>query len=305
MIQNTTEVFLTKATNRELGIQKLLTKFDLKDYARKEVALKANFNSADPFPASTHPKTLEALVKALKEADVDRITLFERSGMGSTRDVLTQTGVFALSEDLGFEVVVLDDLDKEDWVKIKGKGTHWRRGFYIPKLLLEANKIIQTCCLKTHRFGGHFTLSLKNSVGIVAKKIPEETYDYMQELHTSSHQRHMIAEINRYYDVDLVIMDATKAFINMGPEQGEIVEPNLILASNDRIAIDMIGVAIMRSYGSTKNVMKGKISELDQIRRAMELGIGVKSPSKIQITPLTKENQETTENIRKIIETQA
>jgi len=38
------------------------------------------------------------------------------------------------------------------------------------KTFLEAEKVVQTCCLKTHRFGGHFTLSLKNSVGLVAKK---------------------------------------------------------------------------------------------------------------------------------------
>ncbi len=58
-------------------------------------------------------------------------------------------------------------------------GTHWLRGFYLSKVVLEADVVIQTCCLKTHGFGGHFTMSLKNSVGLVAKKMPGGVYDYM------------------------------------------------------------------------------------------------------------------------------
>jgi uncharacterized protein (DUF362 family) len=52
------------------------------------VALKANFNSADPFPASTHLDTLRAIVQTLKNAGASGITLAERSGMGDTEQVL-------------------------------------------------------------------------------------------------------------------------------------------------------------------------------------------------------------------------
>jgi hypothetical protein len=48
------EVYLTKTTDRAKGVADLTGKFDLADYRGKHVALKANFNSADPFPASTH-----------------------------------------------------------------------------------------------------------------------------------------------------------------------------------------------------------------------------------------------------------
>jgi uncharacterized protein (DUF362 family) len=60
----------------------LLKKFDLDGYFGKQVALKANFNSADPFPASTHIDTLRAMVKTLKGAGAVGITLAEHSGMG-------------------------------------------------------------------------------------------------------------------------------------------------------------------------------------------------------------------------------
>ncbi len=48
----------------------------------------------------------------------------------------------------------------------------------------------------------------------------------------------MIAEINREYKVDLVVMDGTCAFVDGGPERGTQVQPNLMLASKDRVALD-------------------------------------------------------------------
>lgn len=281
-----------------------MDQFNLNEFSGDNVAIKANFNSADPFPASTHIDTLHAIIEKLNEADIAGLTLAERSGMGNTCHVLEKCGVFELSNELGFKVVVLDEEDRNNWVKIEKEGTHWVKGFYISKLFLESKRVVQTCCLKTHRFGGHFTLSLKNSVGIVAKRLPKGLYNYMAELHVSPYQRLMIAEVNKYYNVDFIIMDAMKAFVTKGPEQGEVVEPNLILASDDRVAIDAVGVAVLRNYGVKTNINKGRIFELDQIRRAAELGIGVKSPQEIELVPLNDESHEDAESIMKILETQ-
>lgn len=147
-------------------------------------------------------------------------------------------------------------------------------------------------------------MSLKNSVGLVAKKVPGGLYDYMWELHGSPHQRLMIAEINKFYNVDLVVMDAIKAFINKGPDRGDVVQPNLLLASNDRVAIDAVGVAILRSYGTTENAMKGRIFELTQIRRATELGVGAKSASDIRLIPLDDESTPVVKQIEDILRSQ-
>jgi uncharacterized protein (DUF362 family) len=296
------QVFLVKTEDRNSGINDLMENFNLDEFSGDKVALKANFNSADPFPASTHIDTLGAIIGKLKNVGITGLTLAERSGMGETRSVLEKCGVFELSDKLDFEVVVLDEEDKSKWVK--RDGNHWIKGFYIPKLFLESDRVVQTCCLKTHRFGGHFTLSLKNSVGIVAKRLPKSLYNYMAELHVSPYQRLMIAEINNHYNVDFVVMDAIKAFITQGPEQGEVVEPNLILASVDRIALDAVGVAILRNYGVKTGISKGRIFELDQIKRAAELGIGVESAQEIKVIPLNLEGHEDAESIVEILETQ-
>ncbi len=298
------EVFVLKTTDRATGVPAILKKFGLADYSEKQVALKANFNSADTFPASTHLDTLRAIVGTLKAAGAGGITLAERSGMGNTGEVLEQMGVIRLSKEIGFKTVVLDDVEKDGWVKLDHDKTHWLNGFYMARVFHDADKIVQTCCLKTHRFGGHFTLSLKNSVGLVAKKVPGGIYDYMWELHGSPFQRQMIAEINSHYNLDFVLMDGIKAFVTGGPEKGREVEPGLLLASRDRVAIDAVGVAILKIYGAKGKVGEAEIFEQDQLKRAAELGFGVKSPDEIKLTPLNSESQADVDRIERVLKAQ-
>ena len=298
------EVFILKTIDRATGVPALLNKIGLGDYSGKSVALKANFNSADAFPASTHLDTLRALVENLKSSGASGITLAERSGMGDTERVLEQMGVLALSRELGFKAVVLNDVGKEGWLKVERGGTHWARGFYMAKVFHDADKVVQTCCIKTHRFGGHFTLSMKNSVGLVAKKVPGGLYDYMWELHTSPYQRQMIAEINSNYNVDFVLMDGIKAFTTGGPDRGTLVEPKLLLASRDRVAIDAVGVAILKMYGAKGKVGEADVFEQAQLRRAAELGFGVKSAAEIQLTPLNDESRVEAERIERVLKAQ-
>jgi uncharacterized protein (DUF362 family) len=301
MASSLNEVFLLKTTDRASGVRGLLKKFDLCDYLGKQVAIKANFNSADTFPASTHLDTLRAIVETLKGAGPSNITLGERSGMGETAKVFDQLGVLGLAKELDFDTVVLDDIAKEGWVKIEPEESHWLRGFYMAKLFLDADKVVQTCCLKTHRFGGHFTLSLKNSVGLIAKKVPGGWFDYMWELHGSPYQRQMIAEINANYNVDFVVMDGIKAYVAGGPESGKEVEPGLLVASRDRVAIDAVGVSILKMYGAKGKVGDEAVFEQDQITRAATLGLGVRAPDEIKLTPLNEEAKEAAECIEKIL----
>jgi uncharacterized protein (DUF362 family) len=221
--------------------------------------------------------------------------------MGNTENVLEQMGVFALSKELGFETLILDNIGKDDWVKFNRDKTHWLHGFYLAKVFHDADKIVQTCCLKTHRFGGHFTLSLKNSVGMVAKKVPGEIYDYMWELHGSPFQRQMIAEINNNYNLDFVVMDGIKAFISEGPEKGTVVKPNLLLASRDRVAIDAVGVAILKLYGAKGKIGEEEIFKQDQLKRAADLSFGVKSTDEIKLTALNDETIDDLERIKQIL----
>jgi uncharacterized protein (DUF362 family) len=276
-------VALVRTDDRAQGMRRALELLEINPVRGKATFLKPNLNSADPFPGSTHPDTLLALIKNLRAMGAGEITLGDRSGMGDTRGVMRAKGIPAMAEELGFSTLVLDDLPAEQWVIMQPEGGHWRSGFAIPQAVLGAEGIVQTCCLKTHRFGGHFTLSLKNSVGLAAKRIAGRGPDYMSELHNSPHQRLMIAEINTAYAPDLILLDGMEAFVDGGPDRGTNVSPGVVLASTDRVAIDCVGVAILRHYGTTPEVGRGPIFAQEQIARAAELGLGVDRAEAVQL----------------------
>ena len=158
-------VFVVRTTDRAEGIRRGLAALGAPAAKHKRVVIKPNLNSADPFPASTHLETLRLLVSHLQAAGAREITVADRSGMGDTRRVMDQKGVSALAGELGFRTIVLEDTPMEGWTEKLRTGSHWSRGVLFARLFQEADLIVQTCCLKTHRYGGHFTLSLKNSVG--------------------------------------------------------------------------------------------------------------------------------------------
>jgi uncharacterized protein (DUF362 family) len=134
----------------------------------------------------------------------------------------------------------------------------------------------------------------------MARKVPRGDYDYMHELHGSPFQRHMIAEINAAYPVDFVIMDGALAFIDGGPDKGTEVAPGLMLAGTDRVALDAAGVALLREFGCTTLGTK-PVFELEQLRRAAELGVGVGSAAGVELVPLDEATRAAAKGMREAL----
>ena len=118
---------------------------------------------------------------------------------------------------------------------------------------------------------------------MAGKRVPGDSHDYMQELHNSTHQRLMIAEINAAYRPALVVLDGIEAFVRGGPDAGERAWGEVVLAGTDRVAIDAIGVALLRHLGTTPEVSRGPIFGQEQLARAVELGLGIDRPAKIRL----------------------
>jgi len=297
----TSPVYLVHTTDRAEGVRRGLTALGVPAAGGKRVVIKPNFNSGDPYPASTHLDTLALLVGHFRGAGATEIVVADRSGMGSTRRVMEQKGVFAQAQQTGYRAVVLDETPMEGWSEERLPGSHWSRGVLFPKLLQEADLLVQTCCLKTHRYGGHFTLSLKNSVGMVAKYSPRDNYNYMQELHGTSNQRRMIAEINQLYRPALVVMDGLEGFADGGPESGTLIKPQVMIFGADRVAVDAVGVAVLRMHGGNATISRGAVFEQEQIARAVQVGLGAKDPGQIDLVTDDPASNRIAEQVRQVL----
>ena len=271
------KVSLIKTSDRATGIQRAIDILGINPVKGQDILLKPNFNTADPFPGSTHNDTLINLILHLKKMGSKSITIGERSGPPDTSNVIKEKGLDEICKKHNVTLINFEDLSPDSWVKLTPEQSHWRNGFYVAKPILDSKCIVTTCCLKTHGYGGVFTLSLKLSVGITHKK-------NMTELHKSPlSMRKMISEINQAYSPSLILLDGIEAFVDGGPMTGTKKRADVILAGTDRIAIDAVGLAILKELGSNKSIMGKKIFEQEQIARAVELGLGVSRPSEIEL----------------------
>jgi uncharacterized protein (DUF362 family) len=293
---------LCKSHDRPYGVQAVIAAMGWDEAANpirgQRVLLKPNLNTADPAPGSTDNATLEALIDELWRLGAKSITLGERSWK-TTRQVIAEKNLEPLLRDKQVELMIFDDLPESSWAEIKTPGHHWPEGFLVPRALLEAECVVETCCLKTHAYGGVFTMSLKLAVGFVPGR--EQNPIYMNTLHSSPHQREMIAEINTAFTPTLVVLDGVDAFVDGGPMTGERAAGDVMLASGDRVAIDAVGLACLKQLGGNKAIIKPAIFDQDQIRRAIELGLGVKSAQEIELTAADEASRDYAATIGEIL----
>ena len=275
-------VAFLRADDRAAAVAPVIDALGVNPAKNKHVLIKPNFNTADPCPGSTHNDTLKALVEKVWAMGARSVSIGERS-YPPTRQVMEQMGVLPLLSALDVKVLDFDTLEAKDWVKVDAKGSHWKDGFRVARPVLEAECLVSTCCLKTHQYGGVFTMALKLHVGVVPTS--RHGFDYMRELHSSTHQRKLIAEINAPFRTHLVVLDGIDAFVDGGPMDGKRVRGDVFLASADRVAIDAVGLAVLKHLGSNERIMQAGIFEQEQIARAVELGIGAGSPADIDLVP--------------------
>lgn len=287
-------VALVRTGDRREGVTAALRLFDPAGIAGKRVVLKPNFNSADETPASTHNDTLAQIVAELRERDARSVTLAESSGPPQTRGVMEKKGIYDLGRDLRFEIVNFEEMPERDWVPFAAASTHWPGGFHLPRVVVDSEYTVTTCCLKTHGAGGVFTMSLKLTVGLTPKPI-------RRTMHASPDMRRMIAELNTGYRPNLIVLDGVVAFTDGGPSRGELKAANVIIAGDDRVAVDAVGLAMLKSLGANQAIMGRRIFEQEQIARAVELRLGAPGPDAIEIVTGDAESRKVADTLRGIL----
>jgi uncharacterized protein (DUF362 family) len=248
-----TRVVVVKTSDRKMGVETVMKELEHPSMKGKRVVIKPNFNTADPTPAGTHNDTIMQLIAGIRSGGGEDITLAESSGPPATRSVLEQKGAFRKAEELKFRIVNLEEIKPEEWVLFNPEGNHWEKGFSLPRMVNQAEYLVSTPCLKTHGSGGHITMSLKLAVGLTPKSI-------RRGLHAmrDTTMRDMIAELNLGYKPQLIVMDGIEVFTDGGPSKGTLKRAEVFIGGTDRIAVDAVGVAVLKDLGSNSTIMGRK-----------------------------------------------
>jgi uncharacterized protein (DUF362 family) len=288
------KVALVKAKDRASGIADALKLISFPSPKGKKVLIKPNFNTADPAPGSTHNDTLRQLVQEMRSRGATSLTIGDSCGPGSTKEVMEKKEIPALAHELGVNILNFEDLPEDSWAKFNPPGSHWKNGVIVARPVTEAEYLLWTCCLKTHQYGGVHSLSLKLAVGVTNKSI-------RMQMHQSPDIRRMIAEINYTFTPQVIVMDGLDIFVDGGPMTGKLVNAGVIVAGTDRIAMDAVGLAVLKNHGANDAIMSKKIFEQEQVARAVELGLGVKSPEQIEIVTNDAASKEYAGKLKEIL----
>ncbi|MGC9454039.1 MAG: DUF362 domain-containing protein [Phycisphaerae bacterium] len=226
----------------------------------ESVLVKPSCNSPDPFPAVTDPQVIRATVR-LVQRQTDAVTIGDSSGVlyKPTAQVFDAMGLPQMAEEMGVELV---DFDERKWVKKKNRRARRLRSLRVTEELDHYDRLIFLPTMRTHR-GPRFTMSLKLGMGLL--KVRDRLKMHARGLEEK------VAAMNLYFKPDLIVMDGRKTFITDGPEHGDEREPGVMFASTDRVAIDMEGLKVLKSYDAEKLDMP--VEEVPVIKTALELGV--------------------------------
>jgi uncharacterized protein (DUF362 family) len=111
----------------------------------------------------------------------------------------------------------------------------------------------------------------------------------------------MIAEINLAYRPAVIVLDGLVAFVDEGPMKGPRKDAGVFLAGTDRVAVDAVGVAILKDLGSNDAIMKPSVFAQEQIARAVELKLGVSSAADIVIDAPDQASKAYADKIRAVL----
>jgi uncharacterized protein (DUF362 family) len=254
---------------------RLIGGLDRLDPKGKRVLIKPNVVNDHPPPTTTSPQLVSAVVRAVREAGAREIIVADSSGIirFPTSPNLSATGIRQAAEREGARVLALEE---ESWVRVEPTAAKALPLYYISQPVYDADIFINLPVIKTHKFA-HYSCSLKNLVGIIHPRYrPSVTF-----LSPDWHER--IAELNLAVHPQLTIADGMTVMIAGGPTDGETAPGNVLLLSGDRIALDAVAVALLRTYGAWPKIMDKGVWEQRQIKRAIELGIGIKGPSQLHL----------------------
>jgi uncharacterized protein (DUF362 family) len=218
------------------------------------VMIKPVLNSGNPYPATTNPTGLKAIVARLKEKGAGRVVVSEMSGYehgkltpdgltGSSRELMKGSGMAKPALEAGAELYFPEE---DGWDAFFEDGppsdSNWKTGITMPKILKEVDHLVLMPRCSRHLLAGS-TLGLKSAVGYWRADTRLEYHRdaaTFQEKTAESNIIPCLTEKQR-----LVLTTATKTLATFGPDEGHVTEPDtgLVYASESIVAHDMVSLA--------------------------------------------------------------
>lgn len=237
---------------------------------RKKVILKLNLSWSLFYPAcSTPPWQLEGVLNVLKRDGYEIIPVENQTVVTHPWKGAYFNKWLPILKKFGLKFVPLTDTE---WVPYKPKGETpamnelFGGKLIVPKIFIGSN-MVHLPTFKTH---GHTTTSgaMKNAFGGLIPKYRHHSHKLIHEILVD------LLQIQKEIHPGMfAVMDGSIAGNGAGPRTMIPVEANILLASDDQVAIDSIASKIMGFDPMS----------IDYIRLAHDKGLGMGDPKQIEV----------------------
>ncbi|HTY25988.1 MAG TPA: DUF362 domain-containing protein [Desulfomonilaceae bacterium] len=218
------------------------------------VFIKPALNSGCPYPATTSPVAIAAMVELLRDKGAGRVVVGDMSGIehlklspkkvsGSTQKLMVQCGMAKAAQEAGAELHFFENSGWEAFYEdFPISGSHWNNGLMMPAILKEMDHIVLMPRCGRHALAGS-TLGLKAAVGYWRTDTRLEYHKYAATFHEKTAEGNTVSTLLNKQR--LVISAADKILTTYGPDKGYVIEPQtgLVIASQSVVAHDMVSLA--------------------------------------------------------------
>ena len=201
---------------------------------KQKIFIKPNMSHPEYLPGVvTSPQLLGELVSLLRDGSKE-VIIGESNGFNyPCNSAFEKTGIETAVKKAGGSVINLSE-DKVVKVKFPTNSTPVKE-LFLPKTVLDADAVVDLPLMKTHEFV-MYSGAIKNLFGCVPSNRRIYLHPYLPEV------------FYRLYSVikpRLTVMDARVGIEGNGPTKGKPVKMDLMLTSNDALAIDITAAEIM------------------------------------------------------------
>jgi uncharacterized protein (DUF362 family) len=241
-------------------------------HGKRTIFIKPNMSHPEYIPGVvTDPALLSELVSLLRD-EAEEVIVGESNGFNyPCRSAFENTGIETAVKKAGGTVV---NLSEDKVVKVKFPSNGPLKSLFLPKTVLDADAVVDAALMKTHEFAV-YSGAIKNLFGCVPSNRRIYLHPYLAEV---------FYRLYAVFKPQLTVMDARVGIEGNGPTKGNPVKMDLMLTSNDALALDVTATKIMRldwkqtylnyiaaQAGLREEEIKVEGLQVNQVKRQFEL----------------------------------
>ncbi|RAL22492.1 hypothetical protein DL240_11210 [Lujinxingia litoralis] len=258
-------VVLVTDTDRGRALRRLLHTLEFSGHEHS-IFVQPTLHDATPSPRSTHTALLASLARHCRSQACDSLHVGTRHLSRPTAPLFRAKQLPTMAHELGFDLLALDELPSHHWRIISPEPAPWQQGFALPRQVTDAHTYIQLATLLASPSAPGLHAALSGACGLLPTRHPGTDHHLLNELAACEDPGPRMLAVVHARQPDLIILDA----FEIAPDEHRTEHCGVMLASTNPVAIDAVGLALLRRHQPPPELARGPVHEFPLLAHASE-----------------------------------